>query len=254
MNPFKWFHEDVIIAARTSYPLTLMIGFNLFGNILLRKDCKGEPYPSWLFGMPLGICAYTYPGAVFSDLFFTGTLRALMNNNILIVFSLCYFLIQWNEKAFKFLTSKHVHIFITVWWLFDASRACLLFTERACAAAPVFSRAVWHAFIWCSAGPVTRQAEKVIRGQEPPALNTVQPDSLNFLKFPLVAMFFGQIFYTISLMYGTDCELFMPGGLNMVECGAKYSHIYAFWTYLPPALHLVRAYVLPAMESTNKKS
>merc|ERR1711869_187269 len=82
-----------------------------------------------------------------------------------------------------------------------------------------------HAFIWCSAGPIARQAEKLLRGQQPPVLNTVQPDSLNFLRWPLIAMFFGQIAYTIALMYGTDCDLFMPGGLNMVDCGAKYPNI-----------------------------
>merc|ERR1740129_1317545 len=60
-GPLGWLHYDVILAARTSYPLALMIGFTCYGNVLLRKECGDQRYPTWLFGWMLGMICYTYP-------------------------------------------------------------------------------------------------------------------------------------------------------------------------------------------------
>ena len=49
-------------------------------------------------------------------------------------------------------------MWLTTWWLADATRASLLFLERAVAEQPVFARGVWQAFVWCGAGPVARLA------------------------------------------------------------------------------------------------
>lgn len=79
---------------------------------------------------------------------------------------------------------KHVFVWLTTWWLADATRASLLFLERAVAEQPVFARGVWQAFVWCGAGPVARlvrrqdvygmtvcaEIEKSIRGHPVPTL------------------------------------------------------------------------------------
>ncbi|CAE7408959.1 ftsH [Symbiodinium necroappetens] len=124
-----------------------MIGFTCYGNVVLRKESADKPYPSWLFGWLLGMVCYTYPGAVFSDLLFVpnAPLRALTNNNILLWFSIWYLLIQNSMWVYKSLQQKHVFIWLTTWWLADATRASLLFLERAVAHQPVFARGVWQA-------------------------------------------------------------------------------------------------------------
>jgi len=244
-GPLGWLHYDVILASRTSYPVALMIGFTCYGNVVLRKESADKPYPSWLFGWLLGMVCYTYPGAVFSDLLFVpnAPLRALTNDNILICFSVWYLLVQNSTWVYKFLQRKHVFIWLTTWWLADATRASLLFLERAVAHQPVFARGVWQAFVWCGAGPVARLVEKSIRGEPVPALDKVQPNSLNFLKFPLIAMFWNMIFYMVVLAYFTDCKFFdAHPKLDMVQCAAKYEDFYGFCTYMPCVLHLGRAY------------
>jgi len=244
-GPLGWLHYDVILAARTSYPLALMIGFTCYGNVLLRKESGDKPYPSWLFGWLLGMVCYTYPGAIFSDLLFVpnAPIRAMTNNNILMCFSFWYLVIQNFDAVYKFLNRKHIFIFLTTWWLADATRASLLFLERAVAHQPVFARGVWQAFVWCGAGPVARLIEKSIRGEPVPSLDKVQPNSLNFLKFPLIAMFWNMIFYMCYLAYFTDCDLFAKNApMNMVECGAKHADFYGFCVYVPCLLHLGRAY------------
>jgi len=231
-----------------------MIGFTCYGNVLLRKESGDKPYPSWIFGWMLGMICYTYPGAIFSDLLFVpnAPLRAMTNNNILMCFSFWYLVIQNSEKVYKFLQQKHVFIFLTTWWLADATRASLLFLERAVTHQPVFARGVWQAFIWCGAGPVARLIEKSIRGEPVPAMEKVQPNSLNVLKFPLVAMFWNMIFYMCYLAYFTDCKLFeKEGAMTMVECGNKYEDFYGFCVYVPCILHLCRAYY--AMYSQDGK-
>ncbi|CAE7558932.1 unnamed protein product [Symbiodinium pilosum] len=146
-------------------------------------------------------------------------------------------------RVYKFLQHKHVFIFLTTWWLADATRASLLFLERAVAHQPVFARGVWQAFIWCGAGPVARLVEKSVRGEPVPALDKVQPNSLNILKFPLIAMFWNMIFYMVCLAYFTDCKFFdAKPKLDMVQCAAKYEDFYGFCTYMPCLLHVCRAY------------
>jgi len=244
-GPLGWLHYDVILASRTSYPVALMIGFTCYGNVVLRKESADKPYPSWLFGWLLGMVCYTYPGAVFSDLLFVpnAPLRALTNNNILLWFSIWYLLIQNSMWVYKSLQQKHVFIWLTTWWLADATRASLLFLERAVAHQPVFARGVWQAFVWCGAGPVARLVEKSIRGEPVPGLDKVQPNSLNIFKFPLIAMFWNMIFYMVCLAYFTDCKFFdAEPKLDMVQCAAKYEDFYGFCTYMPCFLHLCRAY------------
>ncbi|CAE7407499.1 ANKRD50 [Symbiodinium sp. CCMP2592] len=249
---------DVILASRTSYPVALMdrnlIGFTCYGNVVLRKESADKPYPSWLFGWLLGMVCYTYPGAVFSDLLFVpnAPLRALTNNNILLWFSIWYLLIQNSMWVYKALQQKHVFIWLTTWWLADATRASLLFLERAVAHQPVFARGVWQAFVWCGAGPVARLVEKSIRGEPVPALDKVQPNSLNVFKFPLIAMFWNMIFYMVCLAYFTDCKFFdAEPKLDMVQCAAKYEDFYGFCTYMPCFLHLCRAYYASCLEPTS---
>mmetsp|Transcript_73499 Transcript_73499/g.118601 ORF Transcript_73499/g.118601 Transcript_73499/m.118601 type:complete len:326 (+) Transcript_73499:71-1048(+) len=244
-TPLDWLHYDVILASRTSYPLALMFGFNCYGNVLLRKESGDKPYPTWIFGWMLGFVCYTYPGAIFSDLLFVSNapLRAMSNNNILMCFSFWYLVIQNCDSVYKFLNRKHVFILLTTWWLADATRASLLFLERAVTEQPVFARGVWQAFIWCGAGPIARLIEKSIRGLPVPSLDKVQPNTLNLLKFPLIAMFWNMIGYLVYFAYLSDCNLFAKeGALTMVQCGAKHQDVFAFCTYLPCLLHLGRAY------------
>lgn len=241
-----WLHYDVILASRTSYPQALMIGFTCYGNVLLRRECGDKPYPNWLFGWLLGFICYTYPGAVFSDLLFVpnAPLRAMSNNNILFWFSFWFAVIQHYEPAYKFLTRKEVFLLLTTWWLADATRASLLFLERSVTppAAPVFARGVWQCFIWCGAGPLVRVGERCLRGEPVPKLDALQPNTLNVLKYPLVAMWAIMFGYLVFMSYFADCGIFRPGGLTMVECGSKYQDVFAFCTYLACALHLARGY------------
>jgi len=37
-GPLGWLHYNVILASRNGYPLPLMIGFTLYGNIMLRRE------------------------------------------------------------------------------------------------------------------------------------------------------------------------------------------------------------------------
>jgi len=237
-----WLHYKVIIASHTGYPIALMLGFNCFGNVLLRKECKGQPYPNWLFGYLLGFVCYTYPSAVFSDLVFVrDSPRAMSNNNIIIIYTFWFIVIQTCEPVYRFLTQKHVFVMLTTWWLADATRASMCFLERAVTHQAVFARGVFQAFIWCSAGPIMRVAEASIRGAEITPLDKVQPNTFNAFKYPLVAMWMIMMSYMLYMMYFTDCNLFGKGGLTMVECGQKNDDIYAFFVYLACGLHIARS-------------
>lgn len=240
-----WLHYDVILASRKSYPVALMFGFNCYGNVLLRRECGDKPYPNWLFGFPLAFICYTYPGAVFSDLFFVSeSPRAMSNDNIFFIFSFWFILIQNCEPVYKFFLRKHVFIVLTTWWLADATRASLCFLERAVSHQPVFARGMWQAFIWCAAGPVVRVAEAAIRGGKIPPLDRLQPNSLNAFKYPLVSMWMTMVSYLCYLTFLTDCNLFGKAEvrLTMVECGDKHEDLWAAFVYTACILHLARGY------------
>lgn len=241
-GPLDWLHYKVIIASHTGYPLALMFGFNCFGNVLLRKECGGKPYPNWLFGYLLGFVCYTYPSAVFSDLVFVSDVpRAMANNNILFIYTFWFLVIQNSETVYNMLTQKHTFVLLTTWWLADATRASMCFLERAVADKAIFARGVFQCFIWCSAGPIMRVAEASIRGAKVTPLEQVQPNSLNAFKYPLVAMFMIMMSYMVFLWKFTECNLFEKGGLSMVECGQQHDDVYAAFVYLACFLHVARS-------------
>lgn len=220
-----------------------MIGFNCFGNVLLRKECGGNRYPNWLFGYLLGFICYTYPGAIFSDLVLIGTTpRPMANDNILCCYTFWFLAIQYCEPVYRFLCHKYVFVFLTTWWLADATRASMVFLERAVAHQAILARGVFQAFVWCVAGPIMRVAEMAIRGVPVKPLDAVQPNSLNAFKYPLITMWMTMLAYMGYLMKFTDCGLFTKDGLNMVECGAKHDDVFAAFTYLGCALHLGRSF------------
>merc|ERR1719436_1028872 len=242
-GPLDWLHYKVIIASHTGYPIALMLGFNCFGNVLLRKECGGKPYPNWLFGYLLGFVCYTYPSAVFSDLVFVqaAPMRAMSNNNILMIYTFWFVVIQNSEKVYSLLTQKYTFILLTTWWLADATRAAMCFLERAVTQQAVFSRGVFQCFVWCSAGPIMRVAEASIRGAKVTPLEQVQPNSLNAFKYPLVAMFMIMMSYMVFLWKFTECNLFEKDGLSMVECGKQNDDVYAAFVYLSCLLHIARS-------------
>lgn len=244
-GPLDWFHYEVILASRKSYPLTLMVGFNLYGNVLVRKECGDKRYPNWLFGFLATFVCYTYPGAVFSDMFFVDhtPMRAMGNNNILLVFTFWFCIVQYSERFYRFCLQKHVFVFLTTWWLADATRASLCFLERAVTHHPVFAKGIWHSFVWCAAGPLVRVVEIGVRGMPVPPLGKLLPDSFNPFKYPLVMMWAGQVFWLIYMTLFTDCNLFAKeGALTMVECGNKHETLYGAIVYVACFMHIGRAY------------
>jgi len=246
-NPLSYLHNDVMIASHSAYPWELMFGFTAFGNVLLRKECGGKAYPNWLFGWLLGFVAYTYPGAVFSDLTFVAgaPIRCMSNNNIVFFYTMWFVLVQYVDAVYNFFLNKHVFVILTTWWLADATRASLCFLERAVATQPVFARGIFQAFIWCGAGPIARLIEKSIRAEPLPQLDKMQPNSMNAFKYPLVAMWMTMVSWLVFLGYFTDCNIFGNDDgpqLSMVECGAKYDDMYAIFTYVSMALNIARNY------------
>lgn len=246
-NPLSWFHNDVMIASHSGYPTELMFGFTAFGNVLLRKECGGKPYANWLFGWLLGFVAYTYPGAVFSDLTFVAgaPIRCMSNNNILYFYTMWFLLVQYVDAVYTFFLNKHVFVVLTTWWLADATRASLCFLERAVATNPVFARGIFQAFIWCGAGPIARLIEKGIRGEAMPQLDKLQPNSMNAFKYPLVAMWLTMVSWLVFLGFFTDCNIFGNDEgpkLTMVECGAQYHDLYAYFVYVSMGLNIARNY------------
>lgn len=223
-----------------------MFGFICRGNIELRRACGGNPYPNWILGFLLGICCYTYPGNVLSDTMFTpGVLRGLSNNNILMVYAFWFLVIQNSEAAYKFLTTKHVNIFITVWFIMDATHASLCFLERAVSpplGTAVFSRGFFQCFVWCAAAGILQGAEKAIRGVPLPKLDAVIPNSMNVLGNPVICMWWNMFFYMLYMMYFTDCNIFQKGGKSMLQCGVERPDVYVMFHYIPMALHVVRSY------------
>mmetsp|Transcript_2921 Transcript_2921/g.8267 ORF Transcript_2921/g.8267 Transcript_2921/m.8267 type:complete len:326 (-) Transcript_2921:169-1146(-) len=247
-GPLDWLHYKVIIASHSSYPVALMIGFNCFGNVLLRKECAGQPYPNWLFGYLLGFVCYTYPGAICSDLFFKHDIvRAMSNNNVMLAYTFWFILIQTFESVYKLLTRKWVFIGLTTWWLADATRASMCFLERAVTHQAVFSRGVFQCFLWCGAGPILRVAEASIRGAPIPPLDKVQPNTFNAVKYPLVMMWMTMMGYLLYMAFLTDCKIF-SGGLTMVECGKKHDDVFAALVYLSLGMHIFRT-----MQQTDGK-
>lgn len=240
----NWLHYKVILPSRKSYPVALMLGFNCYGNVLLRKECGDKPYPNWIFGFPLAFICYTYPGAIFSDLIFVNDapMRAMSSDSVFIVFTFWFVVIQNSERVYRFFLRKHVFLFLTTWWLADATRASLCFLERTVSHNPVFSRGLWQAFVWCAAGPIMRVAEACIRGKAPPPLDKLQPNTFNAFKYPLIAMWMLMVLYLIILGFFTDCNIFGKGGLTMVQCGDRYEDLYAAFVYIACLLHLGRGY------------
>mmetsp|Transcript_62058 Transcript_62058/g.134670 ORF Transcript_62058/g.134670 Transcript_62058/m.134670 type:complete len:313 (+) Transcript_62058:74-1012(+) len=244
--PLDWLHYKVILASHKGYPMALMIGFTAFGNVLLRKECGGKPYPNWIFGWPLGFICYTYPSAVFSDLLFVrDSPRAMSNDNIFFWYTFWFIVIQNSEAAYNFLTRRHVFIILTTWWMADATRASFCFLERAVAHQAVFARGIFQCFVWCSAGPLARLVEANIRGVEKiPKLDQIQPNTANPFKYPLVSMWMLMVAYLLYMTFLTDCHIFSKaeGSLNMVQCGQKHEEVFAAGVYLACGLALARAY------------
>ncbi|CAK0834371.1 unnamed protein product [Prorocentrum cordatum] len=118
----------VILASRTGYPLPLMIGFNLYGNIMLRKETPGDRrYPHWIFAWPVGLLVYTYPASAFSEMVFQMVSpRILGNNQAIMVFSFWFLVIQYCDPFYRFCKRPGVFSILTTWWLADATRVSLL--------------------------------------------------------------------------------------------------------------------------------
>lgn len=223
-----------------------MFGFICRGNVELRKACNGKPYPNWLMGFLLGFICYTYPANIMSDTIFApGVLRGMSNNNIIKSHIFWYLLVQNSETVYKFLIGTHVNIWLTVWFLWDASHAGMCFMERAVSpplGTPVMSRALFQCFVWCSASAILGSAEKAIRGVPIPKLDATIPNSLNPLGHPTICMFWQMVFYLLYLTYATDCAVFQEGGKTLFECGLEHPDLYAICHFVPMALHVLRAY------------
>mmetsp|Transcript_22941 Transcript_22941/g.51029 ORF Transcript_22941/g.51029 Transcript_22941/m.51029 type:complete len:300 (+) Transcript_22941:60-959(+) len=244
-GPLDWLHYNVILASRTGYPIPLMIGFTLYGNVMLRKESGGKPYPNWIFGWPIGLIVYTYPASVFSDLFFQAVPpRILANNMTFFVFSFWFLVIQFCEPVYKFMLRKQVFIVITTWWLADATRVSLLTMERTVSMQPTLARGLWQAFFWCTIVPTSRCIELALRGLPIPKLDQMVPNTVNFFKHPLISMFFLMVSYLMYMAYFTDCNIFATDGtgISMTECGNKHSDVYAAFTYTACVLHLARSF------------
>mmetsp|Transcript_45268 Transcript_45268/g.120061 ORF Transcript_45268/g.120061 Transcript_45268/m.120061 type:complete len:275 (-) Transcript_45268:63-887(-) len=239
-----WLH-GVVVASRTTYPLPLMVGFTLYGNILLRRDSGGKRYPSWIFGVPVGLICYTYAGSLFSEIVFQGiSPRCLGNDNILIVFCMWYVLVQHCDPFYKFCTQPRPFILINTWWFADSTRVSLLTLERAVTNAPsgTFAKGIWQAWFWCAVPPIARCIELGVRTETLPKLEVLQPQSLNAFQYPLVSMFFVMMAYYFTLANLTDCDIFAEDGISAEECGARYSNVYAGFVYLACGLHLARGF------------
>lgn len=224
----------------------MMFGFICRGNVELRRACGGKPYPNWLMGFLLGFICYTYPANIMSDTMFApGVLRGMSNNNIIKCHIFWYLLVQNSDAVYKFLTGTHVNIWLTVWFIWDASHASLCFLERAVSpplGTPVFSRALFQCFVWCSASAILGSAEKAIRGVPIPKLDATIPNSLNPFGHPVTCMFWGMVSYLLYLTYATDCGVFQEGGKTLFECGIEHPDLYSMCHFVPMALHVLRAY------------
>mmetsp|Transcript_60943 Transcript_60943/g.145228 ORF Transcript_60943/g.145228 Transcript_60943/m.145228 type:complete len:297 (-) Transcript_60943:111-1001(-) len=243
-GPLGWLHYDVILASRTGYPLALMIGFTLYGNVLLRRESRGARYPSWIFGWPVGLICYTYAASFMSEIVFQGiSPRCLANDNILFVYTIWFCLIQYCDRVYDFFLRKPIFVLITTWWLADATRVSLLTLERAVTTAPSIAKGVWQAWFWCAVAPLVRCLELAMRGEKIPKLSDIQPNTLNAFKYPLVSMFLIMLAYFFVLVNFTDCNILgKEGALTMTECGNKYQDIYAAFVYTACILHLVRGF------------
>lgn len=222
-----------------------MIGFTLYGNVLLRRESGGKRYPNWIFGLPVGLIVYTYPASVFSDMVFQARTPGIFGNDkVIFVFSIWYLLIQFCDPVYKFFLRKNIFVLITTWWLADATRVSLLTMERTVTHLPTFSRGVWQAFFWCSIVPVSRCVELGMRGMPIPKLDAMVPNTLNAFRHPLISMWFFMIFYLLYMTFGTDCDIFGTGPrhLTMVECGNKHEDVYAGVVYSACVLHLIRGF------------
>lgn len=82
-----------------------------------------------------------------------------------------------------------------------------------------------------------------IRGESPPKLDKLVPNTVNVLKYPLVAMFFNMLGYMLYMVVFTDCNLFgKEGSKSMVQCGVDRPAVYASFIYMPCMLHILRTY------------
>jgi hypothetical protein len=222
-----------------------MIGFNIFGNILLKRESGGSGYPTWIFAWPVGLLIYTYAGASFSEMVFQNISPTIFaNGSTLVVYTVCFLLIQHSDRVYRALTDKRVFVLITTWWLADATRASLLTLERAVTYYPSFSRGVWQSFFWCTVAPLARCIELAARGLPIPPMDSIVPNTVNAFKHPVICMFFIMIAYLCFMTFMTDCNLFATDGsaISMTTCGDKNKHVYAAFVYLACVLHLVRGY------------
>lgn len=237
---------SIIQGGHTGYPVPMMFGFICRGNIELRKACGGNPYPTWIIGFFVGIACYVYPGNVLSDALFTpGVLRGLSNNNIFMCHVFWFLVIQNSQKAYDFLITKHVNIFITVWFLMDATHASLCFLERSVTPPlgnPVFARGVFQCFVWCGAAGILQCGEKAMRGVPIPKLDAIIPNSMDVLGNPVIFMWWNMFIYYLIMIYLTDCDIFAKDGKPAVQCGVDHPDLYAAFHYIPMAAHVFRAY------------
>merc|ERR1719343_1064395 len=231
-----------------------MIPFNLYGNVLFRKACGGEPYATWLFGYILGFLCYTYPSAISSDILFVlETPRAMSNDYVIVIYTVCFVVIQKCDCVYRFLVQPRAFSFLFTLWLADSTRASLCFMERAVAHQAVFARGVFHAFVWVCAGPVFRMAEATIRGGNVHSFDEVQPDSVNLFRYPLLGLLSTQLFYLTYLSYFTPvCDIFAQDAtMTMVECGLLHNDLYAgivYFTVVANCIRFFRIMFLPVRD------
>jgi len=244
-GPLGWLHYNVILASRNGYPLPLMIGFTLYGNIMLRRESQGKRYPSWMLGWPVGLIVYTYPASVFAELMMQGiTPRVFGNDRVLFFYTFWHFVIQRFDKFYEACCHKYVFIFLTAWWLADATRYALLTMERCVTQTPTLGKGIWTAFFWCGIVMIVRVMELTLRGFPARRLEDMVPNTPNVLKSPLLTMWTTMVLYLLYLAYGTDCDIFSKDGINAIECGNQNETVYAFATYMASIIHIARGFYM----------
>lgn len=237
-----FFHHKVVVASHTTYPAQLMFGRILFGNILLRKACDGNRYPSLLVGYALGFVCYIYPSAIATDVVLLGEpARTMGNNAILLLYTMHFFIIQSFPSIYRFLTRPFPFALLNAWWLADATRGSLVFLELVVSQHAVFARGIFHAVLWVSAGPILGILEARVRGGQPQHLEEALPNSMNVFRYASISSLFTMLFYLLYLTWFSDCNMFGRGGLTMVECGKQYDGLFAGLVYLNATLHLARS-------------
>eukprot|EP00397_Hematodinium_sp_SG-2012_P048074 GEMP01054928.1.p1 GENE.GEMP01054928.1~~GEMP01054928.1.p1 ORF type:complete len:281 (-),score=47.84 GEMP01054928.1:598-1440(-) len=218
---------NTLIYSRSAYPMVLMIPFILHGvrnyrrNQAFRAD-GNHALPGMFFQAIFCFFLCCYPGTCVSEPIFQHiTPRCLMNENVLLVFTVFFVSTHFSPFVMRVCENPVVNALIRFGFSVDLTRTSMMTLERSWDISR--ASAVWSSILFFCAGPLLRQ----IAMSAPVAQLGMLPAKSFVLHLLLLVAYYATHRYFYQCTASLD------------QCGNRNPQCFIYFAFAPTALAMV---------------